>query len=541
MKNDREFTFRIDTYKHIDDDGIGSNRRALVIKCEKNGILKFTLKYNHEVWECEVENIPTGEVISEFEFSIENPEQLKNELIRFNFSTEDNVDEHYKSILEYENKVKLVTGLVGVQFSLYDWTEFVNEKLHILSDMEDNVYAYGDGVYRIDNKCDTIKTLYRDTALGYYNPGTVSGIVGQIKTIKRTADDDFNPDRNIVNFKNGLLDLKTELLSSHTPTHISTIQLPFDYIPGGKSEKIDDILMEILQPEDIMRVKEFTGYAMTLKINFKRAMIFVGDQGAGKNTCQDIINECVGHENIEGFKLQELSSKFTLYSLKGKLLNSADELPTKKLTDNSVFKQITSGSEYLQMEGKHKQSERFRHFIKLLFSANQAPESADHEDGAYYIRWTIINFLQHFDTTDEKTQTDILDSLTADDYARFGSECIELFMKVLVRDKWTGDIEEDEKILQGRLLTNHIKEFLKIFVLGDGYITKTEMYKDVYIPWCEHVGIHNAALPHDEFWKQFKKYSEWTEGRKSFSGKQVRIIKEIKVREDCNCIVNLCP
>jgi len=344
-----------------------------------------------------------------------------------------------------------------------------------------------------------------------------------------------------VNFPNGLLDLKTELLSHHTPDYISTMQLPYPYIPNGKSEKIDRILGEILQPEDIVPLKEFVGYAMTLKINFKRAMIFVGDRGAGKNTVQDIINECVGHNNIEGFKLQDLSNRFNLYSLKNKLLNSADELSTKKLADNSTFKMMTSGSDWLQMEGKHKQAARFRQFTKLLFSTNKVPESADHDDDAYYIRWTIITFLQHFDTNDEKTRTDLLDSLTDDDYAQFGSECVELFMQVMERDTFTGDVEEDQKILEYRLKSNPIKEFLKIFEPdAGGYITKTEMYNDVYLPWCEHVGIHNAALPHDEFWKQFKKYSEWTEGRKSFAGKQVRIIKEIGVSEDCNCIVNLC-
>lgn len=538
------FIFRIDTYRHIDDYGIGTDRRALVIKCQENGKIKFTLRCVDDVWKCEVENLPTGEVISKI--TVESPEELKKELVRFNFSTEDNVEERYQSIMEYisenEAKLNLVTGRKGVKKSLYHMAELVNKKLHIISDQENNLYSYGGGRYRIDRNCDDIHNLYIDTALENYTHGAFSGIVAQIKTIQRTNDEEFNPDRNIVNFPNGLLNLKTGLLSAHTTSLFSTIQLPYPYIPGGRSEKIDAILTDILQPGDILKLKEYCGYSMTLKVNFKRAMILVGPQNSGKNTVQDIINECVGNDNIESFKLQDLSNRFNLYSLKNKLLNSADELPTKKLTDNSTFKNLTGGSGWFEPEGKNKQAARFRYFIKLLFSANQVPESAVDDDSAYYIRWSIINFLRHFDTNDKNTRTDILDSLTDDDYANFGSECIELFMEVLEKDKFTGDVEEDQKILEYRLKSNHIKEFLKIFEPDEGrYITKTEMYNDVYVPWCEHVGIHNAALPHDEFWKQFKKYSEWTEGRKSFSGKQVRIIKEIKVREDCNCIVNLCP
>lgn len=524
--------FKITPHHYVDEDGMGSNRGELSIYGQKT--IKFKLLYLDGVWQFEIEEFTLGKCFDTR--LLENIEELREELIKNAFSDERTVEEHYQCILDYigqhDSELKLVTGRTGLKKSLYEWAEFVNMKLHTVSDREDNLYVYKGGMYRVDEKCDDIRNLYRDTSLGYYNPGSVSGIVGQVKTINRTPDEDFNPDRNIVNFPNGILNLKTGELYPHTPDIISTIQLPHPYIPNGKSEKIDRILGEILQPGDIVPLKEFCGYGMTLKINFKRAMIFVGDRGAGKNTIQDVINACVGQENIEAFKLQELSNRFNLYSLKGKLLNSADELPTKKLGDNSTFKMLTSGSEWIQMEGKHKKSERFRHFIKLLFSANQVPESAVDDDEAYYIRWTIIEFLQHFDTQDERTNTEILESLTADDYAQFGSECIELFMDVLKRDQFTGDIEEDEKMLQYRLKSNPIKEFLKILEPDAGYITKAEMH-EIYELWCGRVGIPDASrYEYAPFWKAFKKESEWKDGMKGARGSQVSVIREVKVAEE---------
>jgi len=449
-----------------------------------------------------------------------------------------NVEERYQSIVEHislnQEELNRVTGYTGAEKTLYEWAEFVNRKLHIISDQENNLYAYKDGLYRIDKNSDYIHNLYRDTAIEHYSPGSISGIIRQIKTIKRTEDEDFNSDRNIVNFKNGFLNLTTGELADHTPMYISTIQLPHPYIPNGKSERIDAILGEILQPKDIKPLKEFVGYAMTLKINFKRAMIFVGDRGAGKNTVQDIINACVGHENIEAFKLQDLSNRFNLYSLKDKLLNSADELSTKKLGDNSTFKMMTSGSEWIETEGKLKQATRVRKTTKLLFSTNKVPESAEHEDGAYYIRWNLITFLQHFDTNDEKTRTDILDSLTEDEYANFGSECVELFMEVMKRDKFTGDVEEEQKILEYRLKSNHMKEFLKILEPEAGeYITKVNMYSQIYLKWCEELEIPDATkYEYSQFWKIFKKESTWKHGSKGSRGDQVSVIQDIKVNEE---------
>jgi len=333
-----------------------------------------------------------------------------------------------------------------------------------------------------------------------------------------------------VNFPNGLLNLKTGLLSEHTPTNISTIQLPHPYIPNGKSERIDAILKDILQPDDIVPLKEFIGYSMSLKINFKTAMMFVGELNAGKSTIQDIINEIVGKDNISGIKLHNLSDKYNLYPLRNKTLNMSDELADKKLRENAIFKMLTGASEHIQMEGKFKQSARFRHFIKLLFSSNKVPESASDTDEAYYIRWKIIEFLNHFD---KNKNTNILDSLTNDDYALFGSECIELFMEVLERDRFTGDLEEDEKILQYRLKSNHVKEFLKILEPEAGtYITKEDVY-EIYVVWCGNVGLPDKSkYEYTAFWKHFKKESEWKDGFKGSRGNQVSVIREVKVAEE---------
>ena len=393
-------SFRINPYRYVDQDGMGSNRNELSIYSSDKATLKFKLLYLDGVWKFEVENLA---MMQSFNGRLlENVEELKEELVRFQFADENTVDRGYQIIVDYisehDNELKSVSGRTGLKKSLYEWAEFVNMKLHTVSDREDNFYVYKGGMYRIDKKYDAVLNLYRDTALGYYISGSVSGIVGQIKTMNRTADEDFNPDRDLVNFQNGLLNLVTGVLEPHTPDVISTIQLPHPYIQNGKSEKIDRILGEILKPKDIVPLKEFIGYCMTLKINFKTAMMFVGERGAGKSTVQDIINITIGEDNISGIKLHNLSDRFNLYSLKDKILNMSDELATKKLQENAIFKMLTGASEYIEMEGKHKQSARFRQFTKLLFSSNSLPESAVENDYAYYIRWKIIEFLNHFDS-----------------------------------------------------------------------------------------------------------------------------------------------
>lgn len=498
-----------------------------------------------------------GEKISEiresakpfWEGHIKRDKGVMQDLIKFGFCAEDEVEnlllkikektkENQPLFVDQKNFVKAMESSEEydadeeVKMSSYAWANYVVSKLHVISDESDMLYTYKGGLFTPDPKADEIFTFYRDTAKDDYKDGVASSIIRQIKAIKRTGYRDFNSDRNIVNFPNGFLNLKTRKLTPHTPDIISTIQLPFPYIPGGKSEKINRILEGILQPEDIKPLKEFNGYSMTTKVNFKVATMFFGEKGTGKTTTQRIITKVIGIDNISGKKLQELSNRFSLYSLKGKTLNMGDELATKELQENAVFKMLTGGSEYVDMEGKHIQSEMMMQTAKLIFSANNVPEPAEDDDGAYYIRWKIISFLNHFDTKDEKTNTGILDDVTDEDYAQFGSECIELFMDVMERDAFTGDAEEDEKIHEYRMLSNPIREFGKVLEPDDtphGNIKKTMMYKDAYIPWCRYHDIIPVAS--NVFWKEFKKLG-WESGNPRIKGVQVASVLEVKVSEE---------
>lgn len=474
-------------------------------------------------------------------------EGIKQDLIEFGFCNEDEVENLLSKIKEkakekqalfvdQKNFVKVMESSredidEEEKMSSYAWANYVVSKLHIISDQKDMLYTYKGGLFTPDPNADQIFLCYRDAAQDDYRDGIASSIIRQIKAVKRTGYQDFNSDRNIVNFPNGLLNLITGELTPHTPNYVSTIQLLHPYIKNGKSEKIDKILEEILQLKDIKPLKEFVGYSMTTKINFKMAMMFVGDTNSGKSTIQDIITRTIGIKNISGIKLQELSTKFSLYSLQGKLLNMADELATKGLLENAAFKMLTGGTEWIDVEGKHIQSEMMMQISKLLFSANKVPESADYNDAAYYVRWKIITFLQHFDGKDKNTDTGILDSLTDDDYAQFGSECIELFMEVMKRDQFTGDAEEDEKILQGRLLSNPIKEFNLILEPDDavhGDIKKQMMYEDAYVPWCK---CHNITPEiYSEFGKLFKKMG-WKEGHPGPKGNQIAKYMGVKMNE----------
>ena len=414
--------------------------------------------------------------------------------------------------------------------SVYEWAEHVASELHIVVDDNGESYVYKDGVYVIDKKAVQISNFYRDTTTIAYRRSVKNDIIDQLTFMKQTDYHLFNPDRNIANLKNGLLNLKTGELKPHTPTYISTIQIPHNYIPNGKSEKIDLIISGILKPDDIKALKEFIGYCMTLKINFKIAVMLKGDRHSGKTTIQKIIMKIISELNISLETLQGLSGKFNMYNLKNKTLNMADELPSKTIYDNAPFKTITGGVEFVRGEEKGIQAGYFRQTGKLLFSANKVPESFDKEDIAYLVRWKLISCENHFDPNDDNTNKNILDDVTEEDYAKFASECIELFMEVMKRGNFSGDKSEDEKIKEYLMASNHVAEFAKILEEDDDDYKKSFMYNDVYVPWCEYHGIKPKA--NNKFFEDFKKEG-YSIGRPTVQGKKLpALIYGVKVKDE---------
>jgi len=414
--------------------------------------------------------------------------------------------------------------------SLYEWAEYVAGELHIIVDDNGEFYVYKNGVYTIDKKAVQISNFYRDTATTGYSPSIKNGIIDQLGFMNRIDYRLFNPDRNIANLKNGLVNLETRKLSPHTPNYISTIQIPHNYIPNGRSEKIDIIISGILKPDDIKALKEFIGYCMTLKINFKIAVMLKGDRHSGKSTVQKIIMKIISELNISLETLQGLSGKFNMFSLKNKTLNMADELPSKTIYDNAPFKTITGGTEFVRGEEKKIQSGIFRQTAKLLFSANKVPESFDKDDIAYLVRWKLISCDNYFDPNDEKTNKNILDDVTEEDYAQFASECLEMFMDVMKTGKFSGDKSEDEKIREYLMASNHVAEFAKILEEDDENIKKSFMFNDIYVPWCEYHGIKPKA--NNKFFEDFKKEG-YSIGRPTVQGKKLpALIYGVKVKDE---------
>jgi putative DNA primase/helicase len=96
--------------------------------------------------------------------------------------------------------------------------------------------------------------------------------------------------------------------------------------------------------------------------------------------------------------------------LHGKLANICADLKAEKLTNTGTFKMLVSG-DTIRAQKKHSQPFDFRNVAKLIFSANEIPESND-QTYAYFKRWIILLFDRVFQGEDK--DTNLIEKLTTE-------------------------------------------------------------------------------------------------------------------------------
>jgi P4 family phage/plasmid primase-like protien len=225
----------------------------------------------------------------------------------------------------------------------------------------------------------------------------------------------MRPPLDVLNLENGLLDLKTLELKPHTPDHLSMVQLPVRYDPAAKCPKWDEQVAETF-PKDAVAAgvpEGIVGWFMRPDMSRQKAILLLGPGGTGKSTWLTWLGNFLGTNNISSVSLQMLeANRFASYQLIGKLANICADLPSEDLFSTSVFREIT-GKDGISVERKYHQPFTYFPFTRLIFSANDPPQSKDATD-AFFDRWLVLEFTNIFRNTPREKDRSLLDAeLTA--------------------------------------------------------------------------------------------------------------------------------
>ncbi len=213
----------------------------------------------------------------------------------------------------------------------------------------------------------------------------------------------------LINFQNYILNWIENKTYEHDSIDVKFIsQLPVNYNPDAKCPQIQKFLDEVVDSEDQQVLLQYLGYCMIPTTRFEKALMLIGDGANGKSTLLKLVIAMLGQENISTLSLFDLSHRFRLAEIVGKLVNIYTDLPSKKLEDSSVFKAILSGDP-ITGERKYAHPFTFKPYTRLLFSTNKLPTTIDISP-AFFRRWLIIEFPHTFD--EKKRDTGLFTKLS---------------------------------------------------------------------------------------------------------------------------------
>lgn len=203
---------------------------------------------------------------------------------------------------------------------------------------------------------------------------------------------ELNQNDNLINFKNGIWDIKNKTLIPHNSKYLQTIQIPHEvknYVPFSKTHLYDFFRKTKLKKEDVKMMLKYMAYCMTTNFGLKTFMILVGQSNTGKSVLIRFIENLIGKQNTSALAMHELNVRFYPSQLYGKLLNSCADNKTLPLSSIENLKKITGG-DMIMHEKKGKEPFFFTPFSKLLFSFNQLPLQLEEKSNAFYKRMRVL-------------------------------------------------------------------------------------------------------------------------------------------------------
>lgn len=265
------------------------------------------------------------------------------------------------------------------------------------NDEREEVWLYVKGIYLSQGKT-YIKEMCRKIFEAALTTQLCNKVILKIQTETYIDQDKFfeNHSLNMVPVMNGLFDLFTKELKPFNPELIFFNKLPVYYYQKADCPKIKEFFNEVLVGDiDRKFIQELFGFCLYRDYKFEQSFMFHGTGRNGKSKTIELLKKMLGAKNCANVPLSRLEkTDFALYELHNKMVNLAADISSTVLTDTSDFKQLT-GHDEITANRKFLNSVSFVNHAKMIFSANELPETRDTKDG-FFDRWEIIDFVYRF-------------------------------------------------------------------------------------------------------------------------------------------------
>jgi len=297
----------------------------------------------------------------------------------------------------------------------------------------------------------------------------------------------FDKNKDLINTKNGVLNLKTGVLAPHKKALLLSKQIPCDYDSNAQCPQWNAFLDQIVPDKEIQNfLQRFFGYSLT---GYTSEQVFVIAQGNGSNgkgtmvdTILDVMNQygktCEPDTIIQ--KKYGRSSSNDLADLQGARLVITSETEQNQILDEGRIKKIT-GQDTIKCRFLYQEFFEYIPEFKLFLMTNHEPiiESQDH---SIWRRVLKVPFTVKI--TRENADLHLREKLISE------REGILNWLVIGAVNWYDSGLQIPEIIRQSTIEykeeLNIIGDFLSMCTDNDltSKVTSTNLYK-VYVFWCK--------------------------------------------------------
>lgn len=297
----------------------------------------------------------------------------------------------------------------------------------------------------------------------------------------------------LMNFKNGVVDVKTKEIFPHDQKYGFKYVLPFVYDPRAESPRFDQFLLDIFSgdPETVLMIKEYIGYCFSGDDCWaQQALVLYGSGANGKSALLETLAYVVGENNYAAFPLDHLDNTNSRSRLVDKLFFYSEESSRRALSQSEAFKTLVAGGK-LEVKKLYRDVVEQKITAKAIIAANEELTTQDTSYGLSR-RLIIVKMTRVF--SGNERDPFIKDRLKEEACGILNS-CLSVYYAAKERGSFSitkRAVEQAEEFKQYNM--DSVAQFVReaVEVTPDAKpITMQEIY-DRYKEYCMDTGIRNT-------------------------------------------------
>lgn len=298
----------------------------------------------------------------------------------------------------------------------------------------------------------------------------------------------------LMNFSNGVYDVRTGGLEPHSMRYGFRSSLPCAYDPEAKCPTFEKFIMDVtVGREDLVLIlQEFLGYIFASDTcRYEKALVLVGEGSNGKTTLMHVVRALATRHGVSSLSVKAMQDPQNRYMMEGKLINIADENSESSFRDTELLKNFVSGG-FVSVKRVYEQPYDYENTTKLIMLCNRLPRISDTTHGL--LRKLLI---VPFDATFDGDAKDVYlkEKLLAELPGIF-NWVIEGYRRLERNKGFTASAVVEDKIRDYLISDDTVINFVQnecLISIDDNEGAKRSDLYDAYRSWCEAQGVPNES------------------------------------------------